>query len=125
MWGGVQVKEARSLAAYHFAMEAGIKAQEDERQIFQVQPPLSRKSGGRRTGGLQEIGAIAMLREVAGVPDEIASGFAGMALEIIGEEVPYKLSQQVPLWTIQDVSQWVKQVPLSPHSLADWMKARG
>ena len=93
-----KVKEARSLAAYHFAMEAGIKAQEDERQIF------------------QEIGAISMLREVAGVPDEIASGFAGMALEIIGEEVPYKLSQQVPLWTIQDVSQWAKQIGFCSYS---------
>ena len=46
-------REPRSLAAYHFAMEAGIKAQEDERQSF------------------QEIGAIAPLREVAGVPDEL------------------------------------------------------
>ena len=63
-----------------------------------------------------------MLREVAGVPDEIASGFAGMALEIIGEEVPYKLSQQVPLWTIQVWAlhlgiYWIGQVllPRSPN----------
>jgi hypothetical protein len=52
---------------------------------------------------LDEIGAIAALKECASSPDELAARFASDALTIIGEEVPYKLSQQVPCWTIKDV----------------------
>ncbi|KAI6241667.1 ADP-ribosyl cyclase/cyclic ADP-ribose hydrolase [Aphelenchoides fujianensis] len=42
-------------------------------------------------------------------PDEVAAKFASEALTIIGEEVPYKLSQQVPVWTISDVQYWVEK----------------
>lgn len=50
------------------------------------------------------------LRIVASSPNAIASRFAGQALLLIGEELPHKLSQQVPLWTEVDVWEWVKQV---------------
>ena len=59
---------------------------------------------------LQEIGAIAELKEVASSPDEVAAKFASEALTVIGEEVPYKLSQQVPCWSTEDVQYWVKKV---------------
>lgn len=32
------------------------------------------------------------------------------ALRLIGEDVPHKLSQQVPLWSVEDVREWVKQI---------------
>ncbi len=58
----------------------------------------------------QEIGAIEALKEVASSPDEVAAKFAIEALTVIGEEVPHKLTQQVPRWTINDVQYWVKKV---------------
>lgn len=58
----------------------------------------------------QEIGAIQALKEVASSPDEVAAKFASEALTVIGEEVPYKLAQQVPGWTCADVQYWVKKI---------------
>ena len=85
-------EEARSLAAFHFAMEAYIKKEQDQTDTF------------------REIHAIEPLKRVASSPNAIASKFAAQALRLIGEEVPHKLSQQVPLWTIEDVKEWVKQI---------------
>ncbi|XP_022258169.1 sterile alpha and TIR motif-containing protein 1-like isoform X2 [Limulus polyphemus] len=85
-------EEARSLAAFHFAMEAGIKKRQGNTAIF------------------HEIGAVEALKKVASSPNAIASKYAAQALQLIGEEVPHKLSQQVPLWTVEDVREWVKQV---------------
>lgn len=31
-------------------------------------------------------------------------------MRLIGEEIPHKLSQQVPLWSTEDVREWVKQI---------------
>ncbi|VDN54973.1 unnamed protein product [Dracunculus medinensis] len=64
----------------------------------------------------QEIGAIAALKEVASSPDEVAAKFASEALTIIGEEVPYKLTQQVPCWTIADVQYWVKKIGFESYA---------
>ena len=85
-------EEARNLAAFHFCMEAGIKRQQGNTDIF------------------REIGAIEPLKKVASCPNAIASKFAAQALRLIGEAVPHKLSQQVPLWSIEDVREWVKQI---------------
>ncbi|KRT81007.1 Sterile alpha motif containing protein, partial [Oryctes borbonicus] len=43
-------------------------------------------------------------------PNAVASKYAAQALRLIGEEVPHKLSQQVPLWSVEDVEEWVKQI---------------
>lgn len=88
-------EEARSLAAFHFAMEAGIKKKQGNTELF------------------HEIGAVESLKKVASCPNAIASKFAAQALRLIGEEVPHKLSQQVPLWTVEDVVEWVKQIGFS------------
>ncbi|KAL1490699.1 hypothetical protein ABEB36_013351 [Hypothenemus hampei] len=85
-------EEARNLAAFHFCMEAGIKKQQQNTFIF------------------QEIGAIDALKKVASCPNAVASKYAAQALRFIGEEVPHKLSQQVPLWSTEDVEEWVKQI---------------
>ncbi|XP_076367405.1 NAD(+) hydrolase sarm1-like isoform X2 [Tachypleus tridentatus] len=90
-------EEARSLAAFHFAMEAGIKKRQGNTTIF------------------REIGAIEALKKVASSPNAIASKYAAQALQLIGEEVPHKLSQQVPLWTVEDVREWVKQISFSQY----------
>ena len=57
-----------------------------------------------------DIEVIEPLRKVASSPDSVASRLASQALQLIGEEVPHKLSQQVPLWTVEDVAHWVSEV---------------
>ena len=42
--------------------------------------------------------------KVASSPDSVASCLASEALKLIGEEVPHKLFQQVPLWSVEDVA---------------------
>ncbi|XP_063611289.1 NAD(+) hydrolase sarm1-like isoform X1 [Penaeus indicus] len=84
-------EEARNLAAFHFCMEAGIKKRQGNLELF------------------REIGAVEPLKEVASSPNAIASKYAVKALKLIGEEVPHILSQQVPLWTPEDVQNWVKR----------------
>ena len=42
-------------------------------------------------------------------PDFVASRLASEALKLIGEEVPHKLSQQVPK-TVEHVAHWVSEV---------------
>uniref|UniRef100_A0A7E4V2F9 ADP-ribosyl cyclase/cyclic ADP-ribose hydrolase n=1 Tax=Panagrellus redivivus TaxID=6233 RepID=A0A7E4V2F9_PANRE len=85
-------REAKCMAAYHFCVEATIKKDQQKLEI------------------LQEIGVPAALKEVASSPDEVAARFASEALTIIGETVPYKLSQQVPSWTSDDVQYWVEKI---------------
>lgn len=85
-------EEARNLAAFHFCMEAGIKKQQGNTNIF------------------NEIGAVEILKKVASCPNAVASKYAAQALRLIGEKLPHKLSQQVPLWSVEDVVEWVKQI---------------
>ncbi|CAG2185660.1 Sterile alpha and TIR motif-containing protein tir-1,Sterile alpha and TIR motif-containing protein 1 [Mytilus edulis] len=85
-------EEAQALAAFHFAMEAGIKAEQG------------------RVGIFYDIGAIEPLKTVASSPNATASKLAAQALKIIGEDVPHKLTPQVPVWNIEDVAHWIKQV---------------
>ena len=59
---------------------------------------------------LYNIGAVEPLKRLASTPNRVASRLAAQALKIIGEEVPHKLSQQVPLWTCDDVTTWITQV---------------
>jgi hypothetical protein len=87
-----QREEAKNLAAFHFCMEAEIKAKQGKTCIF------------------NEIGAVDALKKVASSPNGIASKYAAQALRIIGEDVPHKLSQQVPTWSVEDVKEWVKQI---------------
>ncbi|GFT04355.1 NAD(+) hydrolase sarm1 [Nephila pilipes] len=91
-------EEARSLAAFHFAMEAGIKKRQGNTNVF------------------HDIGVVNALKKVASSPNAIASKYAAQALQLIGEQVPHKLSQQVPLWTVEDVVEWVKQIGFSRYS---------
>ncbi|XP_018020457.2 NAD(+) hydrolase sarm1 isoform X3 [Hyalella azteca] len=91
-------EEARNLAAFHFCMEAGIKKNQGNIEIF------------------REIDAIEPLKKVASSPNAIASKYAAHALRLMGEEVPHKLSQQVPLWQATDVQEWVKQIGFSQYA---------
>ena len=61
----------------------------------------------------REIGAIEPLKRLASGIVQQAARFAGEALRLIGEEVPLKLSPQVPLWTSEDVIRWLHQVNCS------------
>lgn len=72
-------------------MEAGIKKRQQMTHIF------------------NQIGAIEPLKQVASSPNALASKFAAQALRLMGEVVPHKLSQQVPLWSVEDVREWVIQ----------------
>lgn len=98
-------EEARNLAAFHFCMEAGIKKQQANTGIF------------------AEIGAVESLKRVASCPNAVASKYAAQALRLIGEEVPHKLSQQVPLWSAEDVEEWVKQIGFAELS-ANFVESR-
>ncbi|XP_057655533.1 NAD(+) hydrolase sarm1 isoform X4 [Diorhabda carinulata] len=98
-------EEARNLAAFHFCMEAGIKKQQGNTSMF------------------SEIGAIECLKKVASCPNAVASKYAAQALRLIGEEVPHKLSQQVPLWSAEDVEEWVKQIGF-PDIAPSFMESR-
>lgn len=91
-------EEARNLATFHFCMEAGIKKQQGNTEIF------------------RSIGLIQPLKKVASCPNAIASKFAAQALRLIGEEIPHKLSQQVPLWSSEDVQEWVKQIGFAEYA---------
>jgi hypothetical protein len=93
-------EEAKNLAAFHFCMEAEIKVKQGKTSLF------------------EEIGAIEALKKVASSPNGIASKYAAQALRIIGEDVPHKLSQQVPTWTVDDVKEWVKQIGFANFSEA-------
>ncbi|XP_025016886.1 sterile alpha and TIR motif-containing protein 1 isoform X2 [Tetranychus urticae] len=93
-------EEARSLAAFHFAMEAWIKKRRGETKIF------------------EDIGVIDRLMRVASSPNATASKYACQALKFMGKSVPHKLSQQVPLWTVADVLEWLKQI-----GFGEWMLA--
>ena len=63
-----------------------------------------------KTELLHEIGCVESLRKVASGPNGIASKYAAQTLRLIGEEVPHKLSQQVPTWSVEDVKEWIKQI---------------
>ncbi|XP_045171322.2 NAD(+) hydrolase sarm1-like isoform X2 [Mercenaria mercenaria] len=90
--------EAQALAAFHFAMEAAIKSEQGKNEIF------------------YDIGVIEPLRKVASSPNAVASRLAREALQTIGEETPHKLSQQVPLWTTEDVSHWVSEIGFKEYA---------
>ncbi|KAJ8312455.1 hypothetical protein KUTeg_009828 [Tegillarca granosa] len=91
-------EEAQSLAAFHFAMEAGIKVEQDRKEVF------------------YEIEAIEPLKKLASSPNATASKLAAEALKIIGEEIPHRLTQQVPVWSVNDVVFWVTQVGFGDYS---------
>ncbi|XP_061163443.1 NAD(+) hydrolase sarm1-like isoform X2 [Saccostrea echinata] len=84
-------EEAQALAAFHFAMEAGIKMEQGKKDVF------------------YEIGAIEPLKCLASSPNPTTSKLASEALRTIGEELPHKLSQQVPIWNVEDVVFWVNR----------------
>jgi hypothetical protein len=92
-------EEARNIAAFHFCMEAEIKNKEGSTQ------------------SLLDIGCVDPLKKLASGPNGIAAKYAGQTLRLIGQEVPHKLSQQVPTWSVQDVREWVKQIGFSQFVL--------
>ena len=79
-------------------MEAGIKKRQGQTAIF------------------KQIKAIEPLKRVASSPNALASKFAAQALRLIGETVPHKLSQQVPLWSVEDVREWVIQMGFDKYA---------
>jgi len=79
---------------------------------------LTCRCGLLRVQVFNDINAIEPLKRLAAGTDPLAARFAAQALHYIGEEVPHKLSQQVPLWTTQDVVRWLRQVRWwLPHAL--------
>lgn len=54
---------------------------------------------------------MSTLKEIIASPaNPMASNFAEQVLRVVGEVLPKRLSQSVPLWTISDVEFWVTQV---------------
>lgn len=84
-------EEAQNLAAFHLCMEVEIKTSFGKANVF------------------AEIDAIDSLKMVASKSNAIASKFAAQALRLLGQAIPRKLSQQVPLWSEEDVLEWIEQ----------------
>ncbi|XP_052799930.1 NAD(+) hydrolase SARM1-like isoform X1 [Mya arenaria] len=90
--------EPQALASFHFAMEAGIKVEQGREKVF------------------TEIGAVEPLKKVASTsPNPTASRLAASALQILGESIPHKLSQNVPLWSNEDVIFWLTQIGFNDY----------
>ncbi|XP_030847926.1 sterile alpha and TIR motif-containing protein 1 isoform X2 [Strongylocentrotus purpuratus] len=85
-------REAKCLAAFHFAMEAIIKKDQGRTKVF------------------HDINVIGSLRQVASSNNEIASKLAIQALRTIGEEIPCKLSFNISCWSVKEVQMWVKTI---------------
>ena len=94
-----ELEESKTLAAFHFAMEAERKAKEGQ-EVF------------------EEIGAIDLLAKVASSPNGTASQYAAQALRSLGKEISYKLSQQVTSWSKEDVREWLTQTGFSQSAEA-------
>ena len=60
--------------------------------------------------------------KLASSPDSVASRLrlTSEALKLIGEEVPHKLSQQVPPWSVEDVAHWVSEVGIMLLVVLAW-----
>ncbi|UYV77661.1 SARM1 [Cordylochernes scorpioides] len=84
------LEASQSMAALHFALEALLRP--GDTKVF------------------EEIEAVNALRKVASCPNGVASRLAARALHTLGLTVPRALSQQVPLWSEDDVAEWVKQI---------------
>ncbi|XP_072163612.1 NAD(+) hydrolase SARM1-like [Diadema setosum] len=88
-------REAKCLAAFHFAMEAIIKKEQGRTKVF------------------HDINVVGSLRQVASSNNEIASKLAIQALRTIGEEIPAKLSFNISCWSVKEVQMWVKNIGFS------------
>lgn len=59
----------------------------------------------------EKLGLVAKLQDIASCPPvPIAGEYAARLLAFIGEPIPYKLTQSVPLWNVKDVHYWVRKV---------------
>lgn len=58
------------------------------------------------------------MKRLASNPNPTTSKLASEALKTIGEELPHKLSQQVPIWTVEDVVFWVNRVSLKTSCIS-------
>lgn len=92
-------EESEALAAFHFAMEAGIKSLQKKTEVF------------------YEVGAIKPLKRLASSPNATTSKLACEALKIIGENLPHKLTAQVPVWTVEDVKFWISQIGFEEYAV--------
>jgi len=91
-------EEACNLAAFNFCMDAGIKRQLGMASIFRA------------------INVIEPLKKLAIDGSFISSKLAAKTLRLIGEEVPYQLSEEVPLWSVDDVHEWAKQLGFKEYA---------
>uniref|UniRef100_A0AC35U9Q3 ADP-ribosyl cyclase/cyclic ADP-ribose hydrolase n=1 Tax=Rhabditophanes sp. KR3021 TaxID=114890 RepID=A0AC35U9Q3_9BILA len=85
-------RQAKGIFGFHFVLETIIKKRQEKTPMF------------------HEIGAIPYLKEIASSPDDQAAQFASDALTYIGEEVPHKLSRDVPCWNVTNVQCWVQKI---------------
>jgi len=86
-------EEVCNLAAFHFCMEAEIKRLLGMTSVFKA------------------INVIEPLKEVTRSGNTLASKLPAETLKLIGEEVPHEKNQEkVPLWSVNDVHEWVKRI---------------
>lgn len=86
---GSKCREAKSMAAFHLCLCVSLSTKDFINFCLQA----NIKKEQQKLEVLADIGAIQALKECASSPDELPAKFASEALTIIGEQVPYKLSQ--------------------------------
>ncbi|XP_065190564.1 NAD(+) hydrolase sarm1-like [Sycon ciliatum] len=91
-------KPAQCLAAFHFAMEASIKKEQGNVQVF------------------QEIGAIAPLQNVAMRGTRLSRQLAKSALLLMGHELPKHMSLELLTWKVDDIGAWLKDIGLETYA---------
>jgi len=90
-------EEALSLAAFHFAVEAGIRRKKGDISLFKT------------------VNVVKLIKRLASSPYKLAARFACQALRIVGEQIPRRLSTRVSLWTSDDVLCWLHQLGMGEH----------
>nr|UIC45263.1 putative sterile alpha and TIR motif-containing protein [Apostichopus japonicus] len=93
-------REAQCLAAFHFAMEAIIKKEQNRVKVF------------------YDICVIPALQRLASSNNDVAAKQAILALRTIGEEIPAKLSFNISCWTIKEVQMWLKNIGFASFCVA-------
>ncbi|XP_078278272.1 NAD(+) hydrolase SARM1 isoform X1 [Rhinoraja longicauda] len=95
--------EAQCVAAFYLCVEAALKAQQNKTQIF------------------HEVGAAQSLKRIVSYSGHsTTSTLAKKALCLMGEDIPRRLSPNVPNWKPVEVQTWLQQVGFATYCERFW-----
>ncbi|XP_055513715.1 NAD(+) hydrolase SARM1 [Leucoraja erinacea] len=95
--------EAQCIAAFYLCVEAALKARQNKTQIF------------------HEVGAAQSLKRIVSYSGHATtSTLAKKALCLMGEDIPRRLSPNVPNWKPLEVQTWLQQVGFATYCERFW-----